>query len=443
MKAHIYLTDSSGTLQENVIPLVADDERENEVLNIYAGISDQTLEGFGGALTDAAGYVFSHLSPEQRETLLTMYFDPEYMGYNQVRIPIDSCDFSTHLYEADPDETDKSFSRFSFSDTERYILPLLDAAEEKAGKKMNIMLSAWSPPSYMKTNGSRVQGGKLKDTHQQAWADYICRYITEFKNRGYHVARLTVQNEPHAAQRWDSCLFTAQDEKLFLRDALIPALEKNGLSGVECFVWDHNKERLYERAQGTIDATTEHYIAGLAFHWYSGSHFEALDLTRRAFPDKKLILSENAIEFLKYGRDGQLENAEAMVHDLIGNLNHGACGIYDWNILLDSDGGPNHANNLCEAPYMYDMSAGELEERRCLRYYWHLAHFIRPGAVRLGSTRYTEQLDFTAWRNLDGIISFVTVNRTNEPLGCCYRFKGKLFQVAAPPHSIMSGILEE
>lgn len=46
-----------------------------------------------------------------------------------------------------------------------------------------------------------------------------------------------------------------------------------------------------------IDEKTDLMITRLAFHWYSGDHFEALDLVRQKFPDKKLILSEACIEY--------------------------------------------------------------------------------------------------------------------------------------------------
>ena len=205
---------------------------------------------------------------------------------------MDSCDFSTHMYEADPFEADENLEKFSFSDTEKYIIPLLKAAEEAAGKKLNIMLSPWSPPTYMKTNKGRKKGGSLKTQYRKRWAEYICRYIEEFKKRGYKVNRISVQNEPKAVQEWDSCVYTPQEEKEFLRDFLIPALRKHGLEETEVFIWDHNKERVYERINEIVDSTTRDMVAGIAFHWYSGDHFEALELVRNKFPDKKMCIRD-------------------------------------------------------------------------------------------------------------------------------------------------------
>ena len=81
---------------------------------------------------------------------------------------------------------------------------------------------------------------------------------------------------------------------------MYPALQAHGFGDVEIFVWDHNKERVYERMCEIIDEETKDMVAGVAFHWYSGDHFEALDLVRRRFPDKKMIISESCIEYSKF-----------------------------------------------------------------------------------------------------------------------------------------------
>lgn len=251
---------------EMEVPILPDQGIENELVNLYPQIRYQTWEGFGGAVTDSAGYVFSQLNKQQKEKMLEQYFGREQMKYRFVRIPIDSCDFSLGHYEADGDEGDSDFSNFSFERVEKYILPLLDAAESWRGEKLEIMLSPWSPPSYMKTNGERDHGGKLKTEYRKRWAEYICRYIEEYRKRGYHVTKLTLQNEPKAVQTWDSCIYTAQEEKEFLKDYVWPALKEHGLGGIEIYIWDHNKERALEWAETILDEETDEMVAGIAFH---------------------------------------------------------------------------------------------------------------------------------------------------------------------------------
>lgn len=414
---------------------------ENQVVNLYPEVTYQTFEGFGGAITDAAGYVYSLMNEEQKRQIIQSYFAPGQMGYNRVRIHMDSCDFSTEMYEAMSDPDDQELNSFSFARTEKYILPMLADAQAAAGKPLKLMLSPWSPPAFMKTNGSRVGGGSLKPEYRDMWADYICRYIEEFQKRGYEVERISVQNEPKAVQTWDSCIFTAEEEKEFLRDHLHPALVRHGLGGIEVFIWDHNKERLYERVRDTVDDTTKDLVAGAAFHWYSGDHFEALDMVRQQYPDLKLITSESCIEYSKLEAGDAFGNAAKLAHEVLGDLNHGMNAFYDWNLLLDETGGPNHVGNLCHAPFLYDRTAKELRAQLLQRYYYHFSHYIVPGAKRIALSKYTHTLEATAFQKPDGGIVVVLFNAGSEPCAVNLRLDGQIAVLDVAPQTIMTGLI--
>ncbi len=416
---------------------------EKQVVNLYPEQVFQTFEGFGGAITDAAGYVYAQMDEAQRQQVIQSYFAPEQMGYSLVRVHMDSCDFCTGMYEAMSDPNDRELESFSFAPTERYIMPMLADAQKAAGKPLKLMLSPWSPPAFMKTNGRRVGGGSLKPEYRDFWADYICRYITEFQRRGYAVQRISIQNEPKAAQTWDSCIFTAEQEREFLRDHLRPALVRHGLERVEVFIWDHNKERLYERVRDTVDDTVGDMVAGAAFHWYSGEHFDALDLTRKSFPELKLICSESCIEYCFLDAKDAFGNAARLIHELCGDLNHGVNAFYDWNLLLDETGGPNHAGNLCHAPFLFDTTSAALHPQLLQRYYHHFSHYILPGSRRLGLTKYTHALEATAFLRPDGSIAVVLFNPTERPAPVNLRLKGRLAAVNLAPRTIWSGVIEE
>lgn len=421
---------------------IKDIDRENTLINIYPQMKYQKLEGFGGAVTDSAGYVFSLLNKEQKSEMVNQYFNAENMAYNQVRIPIDSCDFSLEHYEADSDPDDTEFQKFSFARVEKYILPFLDAAEKAYGDKLDIMLSPWSPPAYMKTTGERNYGGKLKPEYRKCWAEYICRYIEEYRNRGYHVTKLTMQNEPKAVQTWDSCIYTAEEQKEFLRDYLWPSLKAHGLDDIGIYLWDHNKERVFEWAETIIDEETTSMIRGMAFHWYSGDHFEALRMIREKYPDKQLLLSEACIEYSKFSADDYLNNAQKYAHDMMGNLNEGMNTFLDWNLILNEEGGPNHVGNFCDAPYLFDRDSKELKESNILGYLWHFTHFLESGAVRIGVSRYTDKLEVTAFEK-DDRITFVILNRTDEELTAYIRLGEYCTELTVQPKSIGSGVMTE
>ena len=416
-------------------------ETENRVVNLYPEIEYDSFEGFGGAITEAAGYVYSLMPEEQKKALIETYFSPERMNYQFVRIPIDSCDFSLGQYEAVSDPEDTEFRSFDFSVPERYILPMLRDAEAAAGKKLPIMLSPWSPPVYMKTNDTRDHGGRLKPACYGLWAEYLCRYIEEYRNRGFLVKRLTLQNEPKAVQTWDSCVFTAEEEKVFLRDHMWPAMEKHGLTDIEVFIWDHNKERVYEWMRDIIDEDTDKMIAGAAFHWYSGDHFEALELCRKLFPGKKLVISESCIELYKFDGSDGVGAAMRLSHEIIGDMNHGMTAFYDWNLLLDETGGPNYVGNYVLAPFMYDRSAQKLMPQLIARYFEHFSHFIHPGSLRIASTRYSEQVDATAWKRTDGRVVLVLLNKSEENQPAVVRMNDREAGVVLYPRSITTCVI--
>lgn len=441
MELTLLTTRDLSPAEEKHIPFVPDPGAENQVVNLYPEITFETLEGFGGAITDSAAYVYSLMNAAQKRELLEAYFSPARMNYGLVRIHMDSCDFSLDLYEADSDPADRELARFSMERTEKYILPMLEDAQRAAGRPLELMLSPWSPPAFMKTNGKRVQGGRLKPEYRAAWAEYMCRYILEFQKRGYRVRRISLQNEPKAVQTWDSCVFTAQEQKEFLRDYMAPAMKAHGLEDVEVFIWDHNKERVYEWLRDIVDEETAPLVAGAAFHWYSGDHFEALDLARRQFPDKKLIISESCIEFSKFGGEDGVKSALRLSHELVGDLNHGMTAFYDWNLLLDEEGGPNHVGNLCLAPFLFDRKKKELLPQLIARHFEHFSHYLLPGSRRIGFSRYTDGLDVTAWRRPDGVLAAVLVNRTAKALPVCLRLNGAAADFEIPAESIATGLI--
>lgn len=323
------------------------------------------------------------------------------------------------------------------------MLPLL-ADIRALGTAPKLMLSPWSPPAYMKSNGSKNGGGRLLPEYRARWADYLCRYVAAYRARGLDVFALSPQNEPNAAQSWDSCCYSPAEERDFIRDFLSPALCRHGLGDVTVTVWDHNKERLFDRVDAICsDARANEAVGAAGFHWYSGDHFQALELVARKYPDKLLIFTEGCIEYSRCERDAQLQNARRYAEELIGGFNAGLNAFLDWNILLDSDGGPNHKGNYCDAPVMATPDFDGL--RRNLSYYYlgHFSRYVRPGALRLGVTRFGDALGFAAFRNPDGGVAAVALNRTGNPLDFTLRVGGSLCALRCPGDAISTILLDE
>lgn len=414
---------------------------EMNVVNLYPQMEYQTIEGFGGAITEASGHTFSLMSEDKQKSILEAYFGRDGNRYNLIRTHMDSCDFSLSQYSAWNDPEDVKFRTFNLERDEKYIIPLLKKAEQTSGKKFPVMLSPWSPPAFMKTNEERIKGGSLKPEFQQLWAEYICHYIGEYRRREIDVKFITIQNEPNAVQTWDSCTYTAEQEKVFLRDYLYPALVKSGLENVEVHIWDHNKERMFERACTVFDEVTNKMVQGVAFHWYSGDHFDSIKLVHEKFPDKKLIFTEGWVEYSRFSNAGELENAQMYAHDIIGNLNAGMNAFIDWNLILNKEGGPNHVGNYCDAPIMCDTANDIVQEKLSLSYIGHFSRYIEPGAKRIASTVYTDKLEVVSLKNPDDSLVLILLNRTRENLPVNLRLNGLVTSFEMPATTIVTAII--
>ena len=229
----------------------------------------QTYFGTGAALTDAAAETFYKLPKEKQQELLTAYFDKEKgIGYTVARTNINSCDFSSDMYTY-VQEGDKELKTFTVEHDKKYKIPFIKEAMKAAGGKLNLFASPWSPPAFMKDNNDMLHGGKLKAEYFDSWARYYTKFIKAFEQEGVPVWGITVQNEPMAKQRWESCIYTAEEERDFLKNHLGPVMEKEGLKDKKIIVWDHNRDLIYQRAQTYFnDPEAAKYIWGLGFHWY-------------------------------------------------------------------------------------------------------------------------------------------------------------------------------
>ncbi|MHC4783054.1 MAG: glycoside hydrolase family 30 protein [Planctomycetota bacterium] len=409
-----------------------------ETITIDESKTYQSITGFGGSFTEATAYTLSKLTPDKRAEVIKAYFDPkDGLGYTLCRTHINSADFSLGNYAYSEVDGDFELKHFDISRDKKWLIPMIKDAMAVEGSEFKLFSSPWSPPAWMKTNGQMNYGGQLKEECRDVWARYYARYIKEYAKEGITIWGLTVQNEPAATQTWDSCIYSAEEEGAFVRDHLGPTLEEEGLADVKIIVWDHNKDLIYERAEPILsDPEAAKYVWGVGFHWYSGDEFENLAKVHDAFPTTNLLFTEGCQE--GGVRLGAWDLGERYAHDIIGDLNNWTVGWVDWNMVLDERGGPNHVDNLCDAPVIADTTRNDVYYQNSFYYLGHFSKYIRPGAVRVGSSATHEALEVTAFKNPDNSIAVVVMNRTDEAINFNLKANGKTAVSSSPAHSIMT-----
>ena len=319
----------------------------------------QTIEGFGGAFTDSASYVFNKLNSTLQNEVLQMYFSGEGLRYNMARLPIGSCDFSLETYNYDSVKDDANLSNFSIEHDKAYIIPFIKMAIQTrkawSNDSMNIVASPWSPPKWMKVFDSAYcplscLECQVKDKYKPTWALYFSKFLSAYKTEGINIWGITVQNEPEACPfEYEGLHFNPETERDFLKQFLGPQLRKDH-PDTKILIFDHNKNHVVKWAQTILsDPEAAQYVWGTAVHWYSGDDFPNLNTTHFLFPNTPILATEATVAREKDPANPTWSKGEHYAHDMIGDMNNWVVGFIDWNLVLDKYGGPDHAGpDECE-----------------------------------------------------------------------------------------------
>ena len=376
-------------------------------------LTHQTIVGFGGAFTEAAAINFQKLDKKHRDKVIQLYFaDPQQNGhgYTLGRVPINSCDFSPKSYSFDDVPNDKNLQHFDDSvqhDVDSGMIPMIQQAQQAIinrgkGLKLSMFASPWSPPAWMKKpvfvngvmNQSMVTSAQpycLEHGMEGAWAHYFSKFISAYERHGIEMWGVTVQNEPEAAVGWEACLWTPETMAEFVKKHLGPRLAKDH-PGVKIIGFDHNKDHVVDWARGLYaDTEARAFFAGIGVHWYGGLNGHNLNTTHNLAPDKFILGTEacNCGGVVYRSPDLGLwwSRAESLALDILEDLRFWAVGWTDWNLLLDTNGGPNHLNNLCDANIIVDENKSVGNETLIVQasYYFmgHFSRFIPPGSKRI------------------------------------------------------------
>ena len=379
--------------------------------------------GFGSAITESSAFNYSRLNDECKRRFLNDYYSKYGLNFKFGRICIGSNDFSLNSFSY---ANKKNLQDFSIYRDKNYVIPMLK--DILNAKKVSLIASPWSPPIMYKRLPIFRWGIKLSKKYYDSYSNYLVKYLDEYKKIGIDIDYLTMQNEPIARQKWESCVFTSHDQKEFIYKYLIPKLDKTKI-----LLWDHNKDNLFEIVNDLYRENNK--IAGTCFHYYTNHCFNELKKIREKYPNMLLINSEMCCGYTPYDEIKWIESAEYYLRDIIGDMNSGINAYLDWNILLDKNGGPTHSKNYVKSASILD---GDNYIKSPIYYYlYHISHFIDGNIKIIETSLYPEKLNVVSLMLRNKLI-VVIMNDTNKNIEFNLVFRDRYIHDLIKAHSIIT-----
>jgi glucosylceramidase len=434
----------------------ASSKKAKYTVSVDPSKTKQTVRGFGGAITDSVAHVFSSLNATLQERVLNLLWGPNGQKYNLARLTIGSTDFSTGVYNYNEpegkvaDQPDYEQKTFSVAHDTKQIVPLISRVRNATAGAIDFLSSPWSPPGWMKRPYLAFKGhmrnsakpGMVQDDKMfQSYALYLSKYLTAYKSMGVNITMMTIQNEPDSADHmfpvaYPACNFNGTDEGTFLREYLGPQLRKDH-PDVKIFIHDGQKYHdvpILNRVEDILNAVQDtSYVHGVAFHWYGDNlkNYQYLADLHAKHPNLELLATEATLEAPSRQSLGTTPWKEARKYavDILGDLNAGATGWIEWNVLLDQHGGPTCIGSTggedctplvghCDAPILANSKTQTIEIRDSFYFMAHFSRFIPKGSVVLqldGSVTNTNSTFMsTAVQTPEGKTVVVVVNTDDK-----------------------------
>jgi len=362
----VYETSASG----NKLTQVAEFKTGDSIINIKLLPEEkfQTITGFGGAFTESSAYLLNQLGEENRKKIINAYFSSEGANYSLTRTHMNSCDFSLSNYSYTPVEGDKELEHFTIKEDKDDLIPFIKDAMAASTDGFKIFGSPWTAVPWMKDNNKWV-GGKLLPEYYDTWALFFSKYAKNEETSKYFDG---------TAIHWYASTYEVFPEELQYAHEKAP-------------------NKLLIQSEACVDAQVPVWQDD---EWYFKK--EATDWGFTWAPEKDKHLHPKYAPVNRYARD------------IIGCLNNWVDGWVDWNMVLDTKGGPNWFKNWCIAPVIVDPDKDEVYFTPLYYTMAHFSKFIRPGAVRIGFTNSDDSIMVTAAKNPDNSIAVVVFNENKE-----------------------------
>lgn len=382
----------------------------------------QTIDGFGYTLTGGSVEVINQLSSAKKEALLQELFGngENSIGVSYLRLSIGASDLNSSVFSYDDlpaGQTDVTLSQFSLSKDQALVNMLKKILT--INPNIKIIATPWSPPVWMKDNGSSI-GGSLKPEYYGVYAQYFVKYIQEMKKNGITIDAVTPQNEPLHPGNNPSMYMTAEQQRDFIKNNLGPAFQTANLS-TKIIVYDHNCDKPEYPLTILADTEASKFVDGSAFHLYAGNIL-ILNNVHNAYPDKNVYFTEQWT-----GSTGTF-SGDLMWHTknvVIGSMRNWSKIALEWNIANDAAFNPHTPGGCTQCKGAITINNSETFTRN-VGYYIiaQASKFIPQNSVRISSTE-SGNLSTVAFKTPAGKIALIVLNdgANNETFNIKYNDK--------------------
>lgn len=414
---HVRSSRAGATFEtvSSAIDDVASSSVEELDIKVDLTAQHQQIMGFGGAFTDAAGWHFANLSSAMSDKLIESYYGPDGLRYTYGRVPMAGSDFSVRAYSYDDtpnNDPDYALDHWSLQpeDLQLKIPFILKAKElvESLGTKLNLFATPWSPPAWMKTSNSFING-TLKDEPEvyTSYARYWQKFLDAYKAFGISFWGATIQNEPFSGPiigfNFNNMQMGPEQTAKFVTQYLGPMLDEYYLGGdrLRLIVADDNLVTSYDKVLQMFNTPEmAKYISGMAFHWYQRSKVDSdkvLELYNQVKDKIEFLMMSEACEGSSRPHGvsfGNWSHAEAYANDIIKDFEGYTSSWIDWNLALNAEGGPNWVKNFVDSPIIVDLAKDIFYKQPMYYALGHFSRFILPGSVIVESSSSAPNEDF-------------------------------------------------
>lgn len=371
----------------------------------------QTIEGFGYTLTGGSAQLLHQMGAADRATLLQEFFGNgnNSIGVSYLRISMGASDLDAEVFSYDDlpsGQADPDLLHFNLSKDTLHLIPVLKEILA-INPNIKIMGSPWSPPKWMKSNGSSV-GGNLKPQYYASYAQYFVKYIQTMQANGIRIDAVTVQNEPQHGGNNPSLVMSFLQQADFVKNHLGPAFQSAGI-GTKIIIWDHNCDNPAYPIAILDDPAAKPYVAGTAFHLYGGD-VSAMSQVHDLHPDKALYFTEQWTGSTSPFGENLFWHTK---HVIIGTMRNWSRVALEWNLANDPNFEPHTPGGCTQCRGAVTIDGSKATKNVSFYIIAQVSKFVPPGSVRLGSTALLE-LPNVAFRTPAGKMVLVVMNESPD-----------------------------